>query len=67
MCADRYIGSADGRNATSTYSELNFKEARRLWDTFELFLAGFREETPGKSLRLMGISIEKKAKLISLI
>jgi hypothetical protein len=53
MCADIYIGSAEGRNATSAYSDLNFKEARRLWGTFAVFLAGFREETPGKSLRLM--------------
>jgi hypothetical protein len=65
MCADIYIGSADGRTATSAYSNLNFKEARRLWDTFEVFLAGFRRDASVEPLRLMEISTEKKAKLIS--
>gem|GEM_PF-3913453 len=62
MCADMYIGSADGRNATSAYSDLNLKEARRLWDTFAVFLAGFREEGFGEPLRLMGISTGKERK-----
>lgn len=62
MCADIYIGSADGRNA---YSDLNVKEAQQLWHAFEVFLAGFMGDTSGEPLKLMEISTEKKEKLIS--